>query len=182
VDWPEIYLDIQCIAQGMINMYDSLYFLFDKAIDGQRKATPELIPKTLIFVNIITEVMELTKWLCRTLLMFTASYCLGHEEYNSHQKLSSPHLVYNVILEYYSQVSQIDKDLQLNEFYKEPSILQIIVTISILREGFHMRGIKRVALLFKHPKDISIEDATQVGSYGARGPKELCVFHMLLPY
>jgi hypothetical protein len=86
-------------------MYDSLYFLFDKAIDGQRKAIPKLIPKTLIFVNTITEVIELTEWLYKTLLTFIAGYYLGHKEYNSHQKLSSPHLVYNVILKYYSQVS-----------------------------------------------------------------------------
>jgi hypothetical protein len=72
--------------------------------------------------------------------------------------------------------------LQLNEFHKEPFILWIIVITSILREGFYMRGIKRVVLLFKHPKDIGIEDTTQVGGYGACGLKELCVFHMLLPY
>jgi hypothetical protein len=182
VDRLEIYLDVWCISRGMINTYDGLYFLFDKAIDGQRKETPKLIPKTLIFVNTITEVMELTEWFHKTLLMFTTRYCLRHREYNSHWKSSSPHSVYNVILEYHSRVSQADKDLWLNEFRKEPSISRIIVMTSILGEGFHTRGIERVALLFKHHKDISIEDMTQAGGYGACGPKESCVFHMLLPY
>jgi hypothetical protein len=72
--------------------------------------------------------------------------------------------------------------LWLNEFHKEPSILWIIIIISILREGFYMRGIERVALLFKHPKDISIEDTTQVGGYGAHSPKELYMFYILLLY
>jgi hypothetical protein len=51
VNRPDVAICIYSIPRGKLSSFESLYFLLDASTDSNNAATPDQIPKTVIFID-----------------------------------------------------------------------------------------------------------------------------------
>lgn len=176
IDRADLFICVRPILRGKLSSFETLYFLLDAAMEAD-KATPERIPKTIIFIDSVGKVDKAADYLRTMLLSKTATST--SERYT--ERGDGPYSVYNVVHTFTSHVSGYDQDVRFDEFKTSSSIIRIMVATTSLGMGINVADID-CTVVWKFPIGFDICDAWQRLGRGGRGEGRRSKGYILLPY
>lgn len=160
-----------------MNNWRQLFFLLEKAVvDGI--ANPQMIAKTIVFVDSINKVLSGARYLQSFLLQMNSAISNGARFNRDPNSCMS---VENIVQHYHSRVSPADKEKRFNEFKEPSSQIRIIFATTSLGMGINIPDIERV-VQWNWPKDKDICDLWQRLGRGGRGRGRTSIGYWFIPY
>lgn len=178
VDRPDVSICITPLPKLKLTSWDVLWFLFANAF-SDTKATPERIPKTIVFIDGRRKIHHASVWAMETLVRLTASY-LPENQYSEHVS-AGVLCVLDVVRIFTSNVSQYDRDATFHEFLKPTSKVRVVFATTTLGMGINIPDVDRV-VTHDLPITNSVGDLWQRLGRGGRGEGRTSEAHVLLPY
>jgi superfamily II DNA helicase RecQ len=172
IDRPELAIRLGKIKKGTKSSYSALRFLFDQAVDPEIKpgygeqtcstsqtATPERIPKTVIFFDSRKQANEAAQVMRRYLQLLSKQY--------------TPALAKQVVRVYHRNTAETDKKSIINEFKKafQSSEARVIFATEAIGIGVDVKDI-RVVVLYGLPKEPCFPIIWQRGGRAGRDGEE----------
>ena len=135
VDRPDISISVLPLARGKLTSWDSLYFLLNMAVtDGV--ATPNEIPKTIVFIDGRLSVHAAAAWTIDQLLHISTDYSIHSD--------AGDKCVHEVVQIFTARVAQYDRDRAYAEFGKPYSKIRIMFATTSLGLGINIVDVVRV--------------------------------------
>lgn len=180
VDRPDMFICVRPIPRRKLTSFETLYFLLDAAIAGDpKKATPNLIPKTIVFVDSILKIAKAADCLRGMLLSKNATVSSDFERYT--ETGEDAYSVYTIVGTFTSHVSSYDQDIRFDEFKKTSSKIRIMVATTSLGMGINVPDIKCI-VTWNFPINMDLCDIWQRIGRGGRGKGQTSRCYILLPY
>lgn len=203
IDRPDISISVNPIPKGESTKWRQLYFLIMKAIYREEqkgsddetvyvwKINPQLIPKTIVFVDSMNGVDKCADTLRDWLIQLSNwehdekidgkpgegqardRYCKGGP--------NSAFDVFNIIETFTSHVSKYDQDNRYEQFRKEGSEIRIMVATTSLGTGINIPDVE-VVVIWKFPLEKKPAEAWQRAGRGGRGKNRKSRVYFFFPY
>lgn len=175
VDRPDVALSVLPIPKGKLTSWDTLYFLLLSAVSN-RQPTPQVIPKTIVFVDGRASVQAAAAWARSVLLRMTTD-----SESRYSDKTPGPNNVFSVVHTFTATVSEYDRSATYAEFQSATSTCRIVFATTSLGMGVNIPDVARV-VVWKMPITESLADAWQRLGRGGRKPGMRSDGYLFLPY
>lgn len=131
VDRPDIAIIIQPIQKNKVSTFIDLYFILRGAVDGNKRATPENIPKTVIFLDNINLIHDCAAKLQEWLVEMTKD-CVDETKRFTYAKAAA------CIRVYHSRVGPCDQEDIYRIFRSDSSSIRIVVASTCLGMGIDL--------------------------------------------
>lgn len=178
VDRPDISISLVQIPRFKLTAWDTLYFLLRDAVNDSR-ATPQRIPKTIVFIDGRRKLQAAAVWMMETLVQMSTSFSSGgrYSDAASEDGLC----VMDIVHVFTANVSDFDREATYNEFRKPTSRVRIVFATTTLGMGINIAD---VALVVTHhiPISRSLGDLWQRLGRGGRGEGQTSQAIVMLPY
>ena len=178
IDRQDIAIGVFPIPRGMLSSFDIFYFLLDDSADCTGVATPNRIPKTIIFIDNRTAVQEAALYLQMALIAKTTNST--HQKY-SVSSATREYCVSKVVDEYTARVAKYDRQQRYKEFKKPDSATRIMVATTSLGMGVNVPDVERTVLWGFPPSNDPGDHWQKIGR-GGRGPGRRSKGYIFLPY
>ena len=139
IDCPDVFISLHSISQEQQTSYNQLYFLLNAAIDAESKATPQQIPKTIVFIDSIRNMHLTVMYFCSTLMQLTKS---SETEYKENELYS----VKEIVQVFNSRIVKRDQEIRFAEFMKAFFKIHIMMVTMSLGMGVNVFDVKRTVI------------------------------------
>jgi superfamily II DNA helicase RecQ len=189
IDRLDLSFCVSPIPRGGLTSYKSLYFLLetersteeapsDLQISSQT-ATPQHIPKTILFVDSHTKIAAAAQYLRSALIAMTAELPLGQRFVAGRD---NPALdVFNIVSIFTARVSTHDQNKRYNEFLKPDSLIRIMVATTTLGTGVNVPDVARV-VIWQFPLGMDLAEIWQRAGRGGRAVGMRSTAYLFLPF
>jgi superfamily II DNA helicase RecQ len=141
--------------------------------------TPDLIPKTIIFVDSHTKIAGMAQFLRTALVAKTASFPPGQKYVAGGD---NPTLdVFNIVQTFTSHVSIHDQDKRYREFLKSDAKIRIMVATTTLGTGVNVHDVARI-INWQFPLGMDLSEIWQRVGRGGRGDGTTSKAYVFLPF
>src|SRR5436190_14278729 len=180
VDRPDISICVLPILKGKQNNYGQLYFLLNNAVESQAeesqpesqsatspggKPSPQLIPKSIVFLDGRKRIADAAKYLKECLV----------------QKGYSPKLAHQTIGVYTAHVPKSDQDRLYSTFCSEQSSIQIMIATTALGMGMDIHDV-HIVVQWNFPVTNDIGNLWQRFGCAARGQDKKGIVIFFVPH
>lgn len=180
IDRPDVFLYVQPIPRKQKRNLKGLYFLIQDSIDQNQLATPQQIPKTIIFIDSINACVYSADIIQDWLRKKTEALPKQHSQrYNDTR--DSAYNVQLIVQIYHANVPAYDQEIRYKEFAKSTAITRIMVATTSLGMGINIPDVKRV-IVYDFPLDKDISDVWQRVGRGGRSIGQTSEAYIFIPY
>ena len=141
--------------------------------------TPDLIPKTIIFVDSHTKIAGMTQFLRTALVAKTASFPSGQKYVAGGDNPSLD--VLHIVQTFTSHVSIHDQNKRYREFLKSDSNIRIMVATTTLGTGVNVHDVSQI-INWQFPLGMDLSEIWQRVGRGGRGDGMTSKAYVFLPF